>query len=309
MRRREFLDLLVLAAFLQFGLVVPPGFCSTGTGSMTNVPIDCDTVRAVQCTADVSTRGFDGLTVYGSDNTDGSLVSFKISTKKCESGTQPASCVINDHHNTVALNVFLTDLTRGEERQYSCVANYFDRVAWTKAFYTNVSVPRRGTTKSATQSTTEESSRPTPSEADNRESNDSKGNAVNVTGIAIGAAVTFVVMATIMAIWRCRHKCPALCTSCSSPLPSRPTSQHGEWEICAVDDDLPPELPARNPGNHYRRKSSLPGMPGPVQEVPEPNGEYLTPVFKAPPMPTDPPEKHNFRQPQESGSTHYEVVN
>ncbi|KAK7492112.1 hypothetical protein BaRGS_00016586 [Batillaria attramentaria] len=104
-------------------------------------PVDgCDSVRVVKCSADASRDEFVALRLYD-------ISKDEEQSKSCEVGTQPAACLINEEDRTVRITVIPTNLRQGETRQYRCDASYFERVSWTKSFYTNVTLPsKRGLT-------------------------------------------------------------------------------------------------------------------------------------------------------------------
>ncbi|KAK7492113.1 hypothetical protein BaRGS_00016587 [Batillaria attramentaria] len=151
MKRWGLLQSFGLSTSILLGLCAPPSHPSPRHAWITTVSINgCDTVRAVQCTTYFSASSFTALTVYELSNDDNSndtrLASFMISAKKCETGIQPASCVISEKDETVTLTVVPIDLRQGETRRYRCDAGFYDRSLRTYHFYANLTLPSEPTT-------------------------------------------------------------------------------------------------------------------------------------------------------------------
>ncbi|KAK7492114.1 hypothetical protein BaRGS_00016588 [Batillaria attramentaria] len=131
MTRWGLLQSFVLSTSILLGLCVPPSHPSPGHAYTT-------------------TSGFTALTVYELSNdgnsNDTRLALFMFSSKKCETGIQPASCVISEDDQTVTLTVVPIDLKQGETRRYRCDAGFYETSLRTYTFYANLTLPSETTT-------------------------------------------------------------------------------------------------------------------------------------------------------------------
>ncbi|KAK7492166.1 hypothetical protein BaRGS_00016640, partial [Batillaria attramentaria] len=185
---------------------------------------DAGKVRVVECYNNAPVTSVVGLSLYDERLPSGNLVSVNFKTKECKTSSELASCQVKNGSSTASARVAITDLTYGETRAYGCNATYFETGPWMESYAVNLTLFRsmttastieQSTTSSASSASAEETStvqKFTQEDVEMRtltypEDDDAISTQVfDVTSLATGAGVSFVLVTGAVAIWMCRRR-------------------------------------------------------------------------------------------------------